>query len=219
MSNSVLVTTLITDVLSWIGMPGASLVEGIKKVMKSRLELARETLIEELRQGTAFVGQAASIDEWVAILLRYYRAAQEGTARLNLRLMAKVISGQAQAKSLIADEFLAWADVLASLRREEVVFVAALHAAKAESANSEDLKSLWLLVSHRLIPGFFADEDQMRSVGYSAMRTGLVIIPPDFFGLGYFTTSPQMAQLENLASFQDALREEGIDLEKNHGCP
>lgn len=59
-------------------------------------------------------------------MLRYNRAAQEGAARLNLRLMAKVIAGQVRHDVLYADEFLRHAEVLAGLRREEVMLLGAL---------------------------------------------------------------------------------------------
>src|SRR5712692_6521403 len=51
------------------------------------------------------------------------RAAQEGAARLNLRLLAKVIAGQFQAGRLVADEFLHHAERLALLSRDEVVVI------------------------------------------------------------------------------------------------
>lgn len=223
------VGAVVSDLFSACGVPGASTVgmmlsSRAEAVMSRRRDAAREILLEELRKGQTFVDQAASIDEWVAVWLRYSRAAQEGAARLNLRLMAKVIAGQAQTGLLVADEFLAWAEVLASLRREEVVFIAALHAAKLAArrdpaANPADLEGLWGRVSARLVPSFFDNEERMRAVGYAAMRTGLIVVPPDFFALGYFTTSLQMERFTFSDFFQDALREEGIDLEGGHGCP
>jgi hypothetical protein len=68
-----------------------------------------------------------SEDDAAAFLLRYLRAAQEGAARLNLRLMARVVVGKAHAgEPLYADEFLRYADTLASLARNEVVLLGAL---------------------------------------------------------------------------------------------
>jgi hypothetical protein len=99
--------------------------ESIRRLLKGRLEAAREIFLEEARSGIA----AGSVppDEFVSAALRYSRAALEGTARRNLRLMAQVmVHNVPQAPSLYADEFLRWADVLASLRREECIAVATL---------------------------------------------------------------------------------------------
>lgn len=100
------VGAVVSDVLSVCGVPGASTLgmtfsAAVEGVMARRRDNAREILLGELCKGEAFVDQAASIDEWVAVLLRYSRAALEGTARLNLRLMAKVMAAQAQTGPLV----------------------------------------------------------------------------------------------------------------------
>lgn len=181
------VGAVVSDVLSVCGVPGASTVgvafsAAVEGVMARRRDNAREILIEELRKGEALVDQAASIDEWVAVLLRYSRAAQEGTARLNLRLMAKVIAGQAQTGPLVADDFLAWADVLASLRREEVVLLAEMVKVKSSLTLSpkkldrlNQLASIRNVLTERLIPSVFPDEEALLAAEMSLTRTGLVI--------------------------------------------
>jgi hypothetical protein len=228
------VGAVVSDVLSVCGVPGASTVgvafsAAVEAVMKRRRDNAREILLEELRKGKAFVDRAASIDEWVAVLLRYSRAAQEGTARLNLRLMAKVIAGQAQAGALVADEFLRYADALGSLKREEVVLLTVLHRKLRTCARTPSQtpniptrfpwKEIWYQVAEELVPDFFDYEGEMRASAYAAGRTGLIYpLVGDEDDLGFFTTSTQLDKIQKLASFQDALREEGIDLEGGHGC-
>ena len=104
---------------------GAALSAALSAVMGRRKENARNTLLEELRSGEG-LPPLEDIDESVAILYRYWRAAQEGTARLNLRLLAAVYAGQVRGKVIVADEFLSYADILASLRSEEIILLGAL---------------------------------------------------------------------------------------------
>lgn len=216
------VGAVVSDVLSVCGVPGASTVgmafsAAVEAVMTRRRDNAREILLEELRKGKAFVDQATSIDEWVAVLLRYSRAAQEGTARLNLRLMAKVIAGQAQAGPLVADEFLGWADALASLRREEVILIASFGLTldewraepPQEKGDSRSSVSLWKAVASQLIPGAFKDERWMRSAACSSLRTGLLVSSAGLGGDGFFSVSPLFDKIRQTVSFHDALREEG----------
>lgn len=105
------------------GLAGWATGEALGIVLGRRAEAARVLLLEELRRGTLPTDYVASGDEAVAVLYRYQRAAMEGTARLNLRLMAQVICGQIVKTNLIADEFLHHADILASLSRPEIVLL------------------------------------------------------------------------------------------------
>ena len=97
-----------------------------QRLQRRRAERARDILLDELRRGERVLS-ASEVDETVAVLLRYGRAAQEGAPRLNLRLMAKVIASQAQNSTLYADEFLHHAEMLAGLRREEIVLLGIVH--------------------------------------------------------------------------------------------
>jgi len=82
--------------------------------MERRKEAAREILLDEIRRGSASP-TTDDIDESVSILYRYWRAAQEGAGRLNLRLLASVYAGQVRDKSIVADR-------LSVLRRPACIF-------------------------------------------------------------------------------------------------
>lgn len=187
----------------------------LEEMFRKRQEQARKILLDELRKGDRRIEDAADVDEIVAIVHRYGRAAQEGAARLNLRLMAKVIAGQAHTGNLVADEFLYYADLLASLRREEVILIATLHRLRkqAEPINRDDDSHhrLWLQAVSSFAPSLFPSEDEVRAAATAATRTGLVQVSGSTIGGDqFFTTSTAMDKLEQLAPFQDALREEGI---------
>jgi hypothetical protein len=61
------------------------------------------------------------------VVVRYLRAAREGAARLNLRLLAKAIAGKLQSGRLVADEFLQYAEALASLSRDEIIVIGTMY--------------------------------------------------------------------------------------------
>ena len=182
--------------------------------MKRRQDDARQILLDELRKGEKTLHQIEEVDELAAMVYRYSRAAQEGAARLNIRLMAKVIAGQFQAGALVADEFLAYADMLGSLRRDEVILIAVLYSFEKEGGKGFSPAWVWDKAKELLIPKLFEDNGLMIAAGYATARTGLVIPTAE-----WSKTSELMHRVEALASFQQALREEGIDLEGDHGRP
>ena len=170
---------------------GLALVAG--QLLRWRTERARDILLDELRRGERTLS-APEVDETVAVLLRYGRAAQEGTARLNLRLMAKVIAGQIQQKVLYADEFLRHADVIAGLRREEVILLGALQrhwAAPAVQvmANDHDrMNEAKRLILAELIPVPFIDIVELAATEDAIVRTGFLAGTETFGGTIYKPT-------------------------------
>lgn len=122
-----LIGALFSDALTATSSPiagagGAVLGIALSAVMERRREAAREILLDEIRHGSASP-TTDDIDESVSILYRYWRAAQEGAGRLNLRLLASVYAGQVRDKSIVADDFLYYADLLAALRRDEITLL------------------------------------------------------------------------------------------------
>ena len=180
-------------------------------MLRRRQAQARDILLEELQTGDKQLTDVGQVDEAAAIIYRYARAAQEGAARLNLRLMAKVISGQAQLGNLVADEFLYYADMLASLRREEVILIASLHRHRVfHDDGTVDAGQTWRKSCTELIPRVFKDEEELRAFAQGAARTGLLLAGATWDGLSDFATSSLMERLERLAPFEDALRREGV---------
>jgi hypothetical protein len=110
---------IVSDVLDFV--PNSKIFKlAIQQVFKKRLSDAREILIEEIRDGNKTVVDAIGLDDMVAIVYRYGRAAQEGTARLNLRLLAQVVGGKKISEKLTANKFLYYADIISSLTVEEI---------------------------------------------------------------------------------------------------
>jgi hypothetical protein len=203
---------LASDVLSVAGVPGGALLEDVtKRLIDRRIAQAREILLEEIRRGEKHISQAGADDEFAAILFRYQRAAIEGTARLNLRLLAAVAAGQGARTGFAADEFLAWADVLATLRREELIVVAALWRIERGQATkvmgpSAVSDPIWTQLEAKLIPDPFLTPEEVTAAASACTRTGLVAtIGGTWDQAVTFTTTPRLTKLLELAPIEDVL--------------
>ncbi|HJQ59866.1 MAG TPA: hypothetical protein VJ890_23360 [Vineibacter sp.] len=122
------VAALIAEVLTpktLAATAGKATVKSIlHRVMNRRLKQARAILIDELRAGRTLPQFVASEDDAVAIIYRYGRAATEGAAQRNLRLMARMIRASTATRPLYADDFLRYAPMIESLSREEILLTA-----------------------------------------------------------------------------------------------
>ncbi len=184
-----------SDAYDWVAgnLAGAGFALVAGQLSRRRAVHARDILLDELRRGERTLS-APEVDETVAVLLRYGRAAQEGTARLNLRLMAKVIAGQVQQKVLYADEFLRHADIIASLRREEVILLGALQrhwAAPAVQAMANDhdrMNEAKRLMLAELTPVPFIDIVELAATEDAIVRTGFLAGTEVFGGTIYKPT-------------------------------
>jgi len=106
-----IIGAFVTDTFGLVGIPGGSVAAALTiGYFHRRDELARDILFEELRLANITDARAASEDDAIAVIVRYLRAAREGAARLNIRLLAKAIAGQVRSGSLVADEFLQYAE-------------------------------------------------------------------------------------------------------------
>ena len=63
-------------------------------------------------------------------------------------------------------------------------------------------------MSEQLVPAVFPDDETMRATALAIGRTGLVMSGSTMDGISYFTTSPLMDKLLELASFEEALKSE-----------
>jgi len=205
-------SALAGDIAAAFKIPGTGVLStSIQDMFERRLAGAREILIDEIKRGDKDVYEAHEVDEVAAITYRYMRAAQEGTARLNLRLMAQVIAGQKSCNALKSDDFLYYADIISALRREEVILLGYMYKFLKEEIAKEGTPTPAYSAQERakreLIPHIFATPEDFTATIGAVMRTGLVIGQSAYGGMVY-QVSPLMDKLSKLASFEDALARE-----------
>jgi hypothetical protein len=178
-----------------------------------RILAARELLIEELKQGDSIIVDAEDVDNFVAITHRYFRAAEEGAARLNIRLMAQVIAGQKLDGRLSADEFLQHAEVLASLSVKEIALLGIFYAKYQEllQKGKYDNDAASEATQHalrELVPVPFENTKELMASAHAITRTGLLLPHPGAIGGPIFEPTILLDRLYRLANLQDAVRKE-----------
>jgi hypothetical protein len=190
------------NVTGWIGS------EALDRLLKRRRESAQSIMVAELRSGAAKLREC-DLEDSAAVLYRYLRAAEEGAARLNLRLLAAVFAGQVRDRAIAADDFLYFADILASLRRDEIVLLGTMLRTSADHPfNSEDSFLAKMAANkaarNQLVPSVFSDNEHFNAVANSLQRTGLVLATPvgaNFAGVG--VQYKPTALLERLNAFAE----------------
>ena len=222
MSNSLtsLVGSSFADIVSALGFAGsnaagAALSEALSRVMSGRADRARNVLLAEIQQGIRPPRDAGEVDEFVAIIYRYMRAAQEGSARLNLRLMARVIKSQIEGTGLYASDFLRFAELIASLSREEVILIATRHRVRSAFDKSKqtpdwsDTSRVNELVHKELVPKIFPTDLDMMAALTALQRTGLVWPAAATSGGGLvWQDTPLLDRVVGLTDFESAVAAE-----------
>lgn len=201
---------------------GTSVAKVIERMMRRRAEEARSIFLEELGQGLRPPRDPGEIDEFVAILYRYLSKAQEGAARLNLRLMARVVRGQLEGQALYASEFLRYSELLALLTREEVVLLATRHRLRVEfdaektTAQWSDTSSVNERVERVLVPRVFSTRLHLNATLTALQRTGLVWPGAAAVSGGFvWQDTPLLDKVALLARFEGALELEDEGTTKN----
>lgn len=199
--------------LPWGTVGGFAAGAALSQIMRRRAEAARDILLEAIRAGEKGL-PPTQIDEAVAIILRYFQAAQVGTAHLNLRLMADVIASKGRLGNLVADEFLHDADMIASLRREEIMLLAKLHHAwasewlqKTKPEMQPEAAIRW--ATAQLVPSVFRDRQSLEATAGATTRTGLLKVMPAI-GANTYAPTPLLTRLVLLASLEAAIAKEFV---------
>ncbi|CDN57064.1 Hypothetical protein RG1141_PA02290 (plasmid) [Neorhizobium galegae bv. officinalis bv. officinalis str. HAMBI 1141] len=155
---------------------GTIAASALEKILRNRRNAARDILIDALSKG-----KASRLDipeeEIAAVLFRYMRAAEEGAARLNLKLLAAVISAQPSKPGVFANDFLRWADTLSTLRREEILVLGVMYrvASKTDFLGYE-ADRYWNNCCLALQSEFGLEFHKTAQHAYALLRTGLVVI-------------------------------------------
>jgi hypothetical protein len=220
-----IIGAFVSDAFELTGTHGGSVAGAIiGRYFRRRTEQARDILFEELRQANISDAQAVSEDDAIAVIVRYLRAAREGAARLNLRLLAKAIAGKLRTGSLVADEFLQYAEALAALSRDEIQVIGTMYRywrAHQDLASTDPQEAArkygdpWGLASQELMRRGMKEE-LIYSIASRAQRSGLIYPMSGIGGFSdtasvgnlVFRVSPLLIELGTTIDFEDALRRE-----------
>ncbi len=183
----------------------------IRKLVEHRQQVALDILLEEMATGQINPADVPP-KSLAAPVYRYIRAAREGAARLNLRLLARLIAGQASKHDLIADEFLYHADIIASLRREEIVLIATMyrHRQAPDLLCFEPIERVTPARERtiaELVPSVFPTYDAYQATCQAISRTGLLILASGFGGISAYLSS-LADEVIAMTSFEAALEKE-----------
>lgn len=186
---------------------GASVSGVIQGIRMKRLEGARDILINEIKLGDKILEDADQVEDLIACLLRYGRAAEEGASRINLRLMAAAINGLYSSSRLISDEFIYYSSILSSLKREEIILIGVLYRNREScqdnnwngSGNDPSLLEL--------VPKYFVNSEEYYSWCVACMRTGLVVDDLNMNAPRY-RASVLMEKVAQIIDFEEVVRRE-----------
>jgi hypothetical protein len=157
------------------------------------------------------------LDHSAAVLLRIQRAAVEGTARLNLRLMAQVVRGKILQKGLVASEFLFYANLLADLKRPELVLLGTVLRCEMTNPDIKGNQSKTASAVKEILVGqlYFPDEQSVEMYCETVARHGLLVEPPGDkrMAWGSFPVLPSriLRELATLIDIESALQTENAE--------
>lgn len=201
---------VVGDIFSCLSVPGGGAAgRALKALFKKRADSAREIMLAELSRGKVRFSETDA-EEAVAIVYRYLRAAQEGAGRVNLRLLAQVLSGQAHLGLIKADDFLYYADFLSPLRRDEILLAGSiLHhwevAIDQKDDSIERKRTATTKAREALIPSVFADAAEFQAVADGLRRTGFFSIQATAGGGDLLGPSPVQLRLASMVDFEAAV--------------
>jgi hypothetical protein len=181
----------------------------VEQLLRVRAEEARDILIDAMSKGKQ-TARDVKDNEAAAIILRYMRAAEEGAARLNLKLMAQVIAEQVSEPGFYANDFLLWADVLAGLRREEVLILGVMYRRAVEVGDDPRKRTgeFWVDCKKELKEKHSMNDDTAEAYASSLMRTGLIQLLGGLLDIGQaYRPSPNLAKLGDMVDIETTYME------------
>lgn len=113
---------VIDSALGAIPVVGAAAQNAFAAWRNKNISIAREVLLSNIRAGDI---SAVHEDEFFSMLARFSRSVQEGVAKNNLILLARLITGigNADKENAKAETFNQYADMLENLTWSEIVFL------------------------------------------------------------------------------------------------
>lgn len=178
-----LISAFMADVLAGLGVPLAGTVGAVgssawQRLMHKRVSTAREILMEEIALGG----------------MSLHDIPEEDVASVTLRYMRS------------ADEFLRWADLIASLRREELVLLGEIHQHNIMHRPFETPADVWTGVLPLLKERHGLGPDDADMIAAACLRTGLLRIEGGLMDIGHaYLPTPRLAEFMSLADVEGVI--------------
>lgn len=200
------------------GLPTASLANAIEStihtLLRKRNDQAFELLLEEIRDGIFPSRTEEDISDLLGMMLRYQRAAIEGSAKINLRIMARVFKGLCQKDVIYPEKFQNFANRIADLTIEEIQTIALVYQYKTEIEKHKPFGFEQCdKIAERVFGQQIKNPSNLLAHCAAASRTGLVMHQGDL-NLFAYTTTPIMDELVGLTEFQKILDESSSFVKK-----
>lgn len=222
MSNQLIsvVVDVFQDALSMMGLPASSLGSMFKAYFEGKMKEARDELVAAIQDGKVGPGDAANKDQTIAVIYRYFVAARDGTARRNLRLMAKAVVGLLKEDRLSVDEFTRFAPILSELtERQMIVAVPFCQSFDELMAHENDQAkasmNAFTQIIKELVPEKLPDEQEVKAVLWEITGRGLVTA--EFLGGTNFTPTRLLRDLLGYVEDEtNTIRESEIGTNPTH---
>lgn len=185
----------------------AGMKEAVGRWLKRNEENSSEIFSKELLKAGTFDQLNRDPDGTYVRMARYIHAARVGAAHTNLKLLARLVIYGDGSRRIAADEFLSLAQVIESLRPNELLVLAAIvrERLRREKLGAIDVdKDVKKQVMEGL-KGSFPDPEIEGLFG-ALQRTGFVYLGAGYGGGGWHI-SPQLMRLEATIQFAEAVAE------------
>lgn len=216
MANDVTNSALF-DILSLFGIPTTTIQNLWQQHCKQKISESRDILLDEIEQGSF---DNIGNDDKVSIMHRYMQSAMNGSARINLRLLAKAINslskGEKQSKPIYANEFNRYAQALETLSEDEINLLASMYEYRKNARPPHTrITARGIECENDFLQNFSKHyryenkitEEQYISMCSALLRTGF-IYPRTYIRETTYDLSPFFDEIVTLVDFQDALKKE-----------
>ncbi|MCJ8507644.1 hypothetical protein MUU53_06915 [Rhizobium lemnae] len=192
---------LVGDIVSTLVPGGGLFSKLVDQHLAQKTQEAVEIALQELSRGNVEFDEEDA-QPFVAVLLRYSKAASEGAARRNLRLLMQIVVGLKRNKALREDAFRRWAGIVEHMTRDELMLVgqAIRLQGEIESGAVGEVERFWGLLLERMQEAGYS-ERETAAIAAAVSRSGLVIPVSAYGGLAY-RASPWLSELYSLVDSQ-----------------
>jgi hypothetical protein len=142
----------------------------------------------------------AQKDENLRMILRYQRAARDGVATKNLKLLAKIIRGSIEAGDMNADRCIYLLNIISEMTEEEIKLVCKLYKASLAKEKDEQISSIFLAENMEELN--ITNIQILDAMFTRITRTGLIVSRNSWDGLG-FEPSLLFDELLSLVDLQE----------------